>query len=82
MSVCSAETRAREAAGQLTAATGNEARTTETPDAFRVEVDVPDGITTESLIAIVTALDAADHYGHDQTATTDVAWAEFTKELP
>jgi hypothetical protein len=77
--VRSPESRAREVAEQLTAATGTEARTTETPDAIRVEVEVPDEVTAELLAALVKALTAADRYGHDRTATTGVAWAEIAR---
>ncbi|MDF3290795.1 hypothetical protein [Streptomyces silvisoli] len=75
----SPESRAREVAERLTVATGNEARTTETPDAIRIEVDVPAEIPAELLRAIVSALGSADRYGHDHTATTGVAWAEITR---
>ncbi len=75
----SPESRAREIAEQLTAATGTEARTRQTPDAIRVEVDVPAEITAELLIAIVTALGIGDRYGHDHTPTAGVAWAEVAK---
>lgn len=63
----------------LTAATGAEARTTETADAIRVEVEVPAVITSELLTAIVTALGSADRFGHDHTAAVGVAWAEITR---
>ncbi|MDI5971553.1 hypothetical protein POF50_019835 [Streptomyces sp. SL13] len=76
----SPESRARAVAGRLAAATGTEARTTETPDAIRVEADVPEAIGLESLAAIVAALGTADHYGHDLTSGTGVAWAEI--DLP
>lgn len=75
----SPEARARQVAERLTAATGIQARTTETPETIRVEVDVPTEITTELLTAIVTALGIADRYGHDHTATEGVAWAEITR---
>lgn len=75
----SPESRALEIAGRLTAAIGTETRTTETPDAVRVEVDVPDEVSSELLTAIVDALSLADRYGHDFTATSNVAWAEVTR---
>ena len=75
----SPESRAREVAALLTAATGTEARTTETPDAIRIEVDVPAEITTELLTDLVTALGTADRYGHDHTSAIGVAWAEFLR---
>lgn len=78
----SPESRARDVAERLGAVTGTEVRTTRTPGAIRVEVDVPAEITTESLLALVDALGAADRYGHDRTPTAGVAWAEITRLPP
>ncbi len=75
----SPESRAREVAERLTAATGTQARTTTTRDTIRVEVDVPVRVDTELLAAIVAALGGADRFGHDHTANAAVAWAEIAR---
>lgn len=75
----SPESRAREVAERLAAVIGTEARTTETADAIRIEADVPTGVTTELLTAVLTVLGTADSYGHDHTAAADVVWAEITR---
>lgn len=74
------ETRAQAVAERLAAATGAEARVRRTPDAIRVEVDVPAELSESALGEIVAALVAADRYGHDVTGRADdagVAWAEI-----
>ncbi|MEU6173969.1 hypothetical protein ABZ832_18860 [Streptantibioticus parmotrematis] len=75
----SPEARAAEVAALLAAATGTEARTTSTPDAIRVEVDVPDEIPEPLHTALVDALRRADRYGHARTTDAAVAWAEITR---
>ena len=76
----SPETRARELAERLTAATGTAARTTRTPYALRVEVDVPAVIPAALLAELLGVLGTADRYGYDRTPDSGVAWAEITQE--
>lgn len=76
----SPETRAQAVAERLAAATCTEVRVLRTPDAIRVEVDLPAVLDAAALGAIVAALGAADRFGHDVTGAADdagVAWAEI-----
>lgn len=67
-------------AGMLAAATGNEPRTTATATTVRVEADLPDELTPTGRTTILTALAAADRYGHDRTEASDTVWAELDRE--
>lgn len=66
-------------AGMLAAATSTEPRITETPDAVRIEVDLPEELSTVIRSTILTSLGAADRYGHDRTEDGDSVWAEIDR---
>jgi hypothetical protein len=69
--------RARAVAERMAAAAGTRPRWAETPDAVRVEVEVPETVGLAELGEIVTAMREADRCGHDLVADRGVAWAEF-----
>ncbi|MFI1220894.1 MULTISPECIES: hypothetical protein [unclassified Streptomyces] len=64
----------------LAAATGTEPRTTAAPDTFRVEADLPSGLSTTAHSAVLAALATADRYGHTLTRTAEYVWAEISRE--
>lgn len=68
--------RAAVLAAQLTAATGNTARTAKDGSVTRIEVDVPSQLSGPARQHILTALATADRYGHSHTAAGSVVWAE------
>ncbi len=72
--------RARSVAARMAAAAGTEARWAETPDAVRVEVEVPQHTGLDALGEIVAAMADADRSGHALVADRGVAWAEV--DLP
>jgi hypothetical protein len=63
----------------LAAATSSEPRITVTPGAIRIEVDLPEQLTTATRSTILTTLGAADRYGHDRTADGNSVWAEIDR---
>jgi hypothetical protein len=63
----------------LAAATSSEPRITVTPGAIRIEVDLPEQLTTATRSTILTTLGAADRYGHDRTEGGDSVWAEIDR---
>lgn len=66
-------------AGMLAAATSSEPRITTTPGAIRIEVDLPEQLSTATRSTILTTLGAADRYGHDRTEDRDSVWAEIDR---
>jgi hypothetical protein len=63
----------------LAAATSSEPRITETPDAVRIEVDLPEELSTVTRSTILASLGTADRYGHDRTDSGDSVWAEIDR---
>ncbi|MGW3628358.1 hypothetical protein [Streptomyces sp. NPDC000880] len=66
-------------AGMLAAATESEPRIDETADHIRVEADLPAAMSTVIRGTILTALGAADRYGHNRTSDGDTVWAEIDR---
>lgn len=75
--MCSSGTRAAALAAQLAALTGLAARTEETPDHIRVEVDLPGLLTNSNRLSLLATLANADRYGHDVTEQGAFVWAEI-----
>ncbi|NWF30663.1 hypothetical protein HW130_31180 [Streptomyces sp. PKU-EA00015] len=63
----------------LAAATSSEPRITETPNAIRIEVNLPQELSHVTRSTILTSLGAADRYGHDRTDGGDSVWAEIDR---
>jgi hypothetical protein len=61
----------------LAAATSSEPRISVTPGAIRIEVDLPDELSSVTRTTILTNLGTADRYGHDRTEDRDSVWAEI-----
>ncbi|MDQ1009839.1 hypothetical protein QFZ82_004324 [Streptomyces sp. V4I23] len=66
-------------AGMLAAATSSKPRITETPNAIRIEVNLPQELSNVTRSTILTSLGTADRYGHDRTDDGDSVWAEIDR---
>ncbi|WTP94098.1 hypothetical protein OHA63_08925 [Streptomyces anulatus] len=76
----SAQARVAALTGMLAAATGTEPRMTTGLDVFRVEADLPAGLSATAHSAVLAALATADLYGHTLNRTSEFVWAEISRE--
>ncbi|GAA2751504.1 MULTISPECIES: hypothetical protein [Kitasatospora] len=74
-------TRAFDLAYRLAVAAGARARVRRRPDGgYRVEAEIPGDLGEEAHRAVLTALAAADRFGHVYLAASHSVWAEIDEE--
>lgn len=73
--------RAIDVAARLSAATGNQPRTDETPTSTRITVQIPAELSEparQTVLAALAALPPTDTYGHDRTEDdSQTLWVEL-----